>query len=99
MDKTFTGYIIALLFLILAFGLKVKDLNEQIATQNEVIQEISSHQHEELDQLSMEIQMILHNQKEELVGHNDYEDRFFNINWQLKALEERVVELQRFHSP
>ena len=36
---------------------------------------------------------------EDLVKLKHYEDKIRNLEWQLKAIEERVVEIQRRLSP
>ena len=39
------------------------------------------------------------NINEDLVKLEDYEDKIRNLEWQLKAIEERVVEIQARLSP
>jgi len=57
------------------------------------------HQHIEINLLLHEIKVLEQQIKELEVAHQQFTDKDINLDWQLKALEERVVELQRRLSP
>jgi len=57
------------------------------------------HQHIEINLLLHEIKVLEEQIKELEVAHQQFTDKDINLDWQLKSLEERVVELQRRLSP
>lgn len=62
-----------------------------------IIQE--DHQHIEINLILHEIKVLEEHIKELEVAHQQFTDKDINLDWQLKAIEERVVELQRRLSP
>lgn len=97
MVKQLLGYIVALLIVITMFAFVLQDLNEQIYKQNLVIESLKEHTHE-MESTVKVVEPHTHN-NEDLVKLEDYEAIVRNINWQLKAIEERVVEIQARLSP
>ena len=96
MVKQLLGYIVALLIVITMFAFILQDLNEQIYEQNLVIESLMDHTHE------VENKVVVQPHKhsnDQFVTKEDYEKDLYNINWQLKAIEERVVDIQAILSP
>ena len=93
------GYIISLLVIITMFAIVLQDFNEQMEINRIMIEMLDS----ELDK----IQSVNHQVKVEPHTHNNkglvdfytYEKDLYNLNWQLSAIEERVIEIQRRLSP
>ena len=79
------------------FAFILDDLNKQIYQQNLVIESLMDHTHE-VESSVQTVEPHKHN-NEDLVSKQDYEWDIYNINWQLKAIEERVVEIQARLSP
>ena len=96
MVKQLLGYIVALLIVITMFAFVLQDLNEQIYEQNLVIESLMDHSHEV--ESTVVVQPHKHT-NDEFVNKEDYEMDLYNINWQLKAIEERVVDIQARLSP
>ena len=97
MVKQLLGYMVALLIVITMFAFVLQDLNEQIYEQNLVIERLKEHTHE----MESTVQMPQPHKhiNDDLVKLEDFEQVVRNINWQLKAIEERVVEIQARLSP
>ena len=62
-----------------------------------IIQE--DHQHIEINLILHELKVLEQQIKELEVADQQFTDKDVNLDWQLSALEERVVELQRRLSP
>ncbi len=97
MVKQLLGYIVALLLVITMFAFVLQDLNEQIYKQNLVIEQLKEHTHEM--ESTVQIPQPHKHINDDLVKLEDFEQVVRNINWQLKAIEERVVEIQARLSP
>ena len=97
MVKQLLGYIVALLLVITMFAFVLQDLNEQIYEQNLVIDQLKKHTHEM--ESTVQIPQPHKHINDDLVKLEDFEQVVRNINWQLKAIEERVVEIQARLSP
>ena len=97
MVKQLLGYIVALLLVITLFAFVLQDLNEQIYEQNLVIESLMDHTHE--IESTVQIPQPHKHINDDLVKLEDFEQVVRNINWQLKAIEERVVEIQARLSP
>ena len=97
MVKQLLGYIVALLILITMFAFVLQDLNERIYEQNLVIERLMDHTHE-MESTVKVVEPHTHI-NDELVKLEYFEQVIANINWQLKAIEERVVEIQARLSP
>ena len=97
MVKQLLGYIVALLIVITMFAFVLQDLNEQIYEQNLVIEQLKKHTHEM--ESTVQIPQPHKHINDDLVKLEDFEQVVRNINWQLKAIEERVVEIQARLSP
>ena len=79
------------------FAFVLQDLNEQIYKQNLVIEQLKEHTHEM--ESTVQIPQPHKHINDEFVTKEDYEMDLYNINWQLKAIEERVVDIQARLSP
>ena len=93
------GYIISLLVIITMFAIVLQDFNEQMEINRIMIEMLDS----ELDKIQSVDQQIkvephTHN-NQDLVDQYQYEKDLYNLNWQLSAIEERVIEIQRRLSP
>ena len=93
------GYIISLLVIITMFAIVLQDFNEQMEINRIMIEMLDS----ELDKIQsidqqIEVEPHAHN-NQDLVDQYQYEKDLYNLNWQLSAIEERVIEIQRRLSP
>jgi len=98
--KALIGYIVSLLVIITMFAIVLQDFNEQMEI-NKVMITMLKTDIKDLESVQLEsIKVEPHKHSNEmLVKKDDYEKDLYNLNWQLKAIEERVIELQRYHSP
>jgi len=97
--KALMGYIISLLVIITMFAIVLQDFNEQMEINRIMIEMLDS----ELDKIQsldqqIEVEPHTHN-NQNMVNKNDYQKDLYNLNWQLSAIEERVIEIQRRLSP
>ena len=82
------------------FAIIITDMNEKIDEQTAMINVLMAHEHEIKQQENIVFEVEPHkHQNENLVNKKDFEEIIYNINWQLKAIEERVVEIQARLSP
>ena len=82
------------------FAMIITDMNEKIDEQTAMINVLMAHEHEIKQQENIVFEVEPHkHQNENLVDKKDFEEIIYNINWQLKAIEERVVEIQARLSP
>ena len=100
MIKYLGGYIASLLCLIFVFAIVLTDINDQLEEQRAMINVLMAHEHEIKQQENIVFEVEPHkHQNENLVDKKVFDDAIYNINWQLKAIEERVVEIQARLSP
>ena len=82
------------------FAMIITDMNEKIDEQTAMINVLMAHEHEIKQQENIVFEVEPHkHQNENLVDKKVFDDAIYNINWQLKAIEERVVEIQARLSP
>ena len=75
------------------FAMIITDMNEKIDEQTAMINVLMAHEHEIKQQENIVFEVEPHkHQNENLVDKKVFDDAIYNINWQLKAIEERVVE-------
>ena len=100
MIKYLGGYIASLLCLIFVFAIVLTDINDQLEEQRAMINVLTAHEHElkQTENIVFEVEPHKH-QNENLVDKKVFDEAIYNINWQLKAIEERVVEIQARLSP
>ena len=99
MIKALIGYIVSLLVIITMFAIVLQDFNEQMEI-NKIMIEMLDAELDKIQSIDQQIKVEPHKHNNEmLVNKDDYEKDIYNLNWQLKAIEERVIELQRYHSP
>lgn len=93
------------LFLILAIGFLMFSIiqNKQQLDQRfldlEAKIELVDHTHIEINLMMHEIKTLEAEIKEIRIANQEFTDKDLNLDWQLKTLEERVVEIQRKLSP
>ena len=81
------------------FAIVLQDFNEQMEI-NKIMIEMLDAELDKIQSIDQQIKVEPHKHNNEmLVNKDDYEKDIYNLNWQLKAIEERVIELQRYHSP
>lgn len=81
------------------FAIVLQDFNEQMEI-NKIMIEMLDAELDKIQSIDQQIEVEPHKHSNEmLVKKDDYEKDLYNLNWQLKAIEERVIELQRYHSP
>ena len=82
------------------FAMIITDLNDKIDEQTAMINVLMDHEHDlkQTENIVFEVEPHKH-ANENLVDKKDFEEIIYNINWQLKAIEERVVEIQARLSP
>ena len=82
------------------FAMIITDLNDKIDEQTAMIDVLMDHEHEIKQQENIVFEVEPHkHQNENLVDKKVFDEAIYNINWQLKAIEERVVEIQARLSP
>ena len=99
MIKALIGYIISLLVLITMFAIVLQDFNEQLEI-NRIMIEMVQTDMNQIESIEPQIEVEPHSHNNlDLVSKSDYEKDLYNLNWQLSAIEERVIEIQRRLSP
>ena len=81
------------------FAIVLQDFNEQLEINRIMIEMLDTEldKFQSLDQ-QIEVEPHKHN-NQNMVNKNDYQKDLYNLNWQLSAIEERVIEIQRRLSP
>ena len=99
MIKALTGYIISLLVIITMFAIILDDFNEQMEI-NRIMIEMLGDEISKIESIEQQIEVEPHkHNNKDLVDQYQYEKDLYNLNWQLSAIEERVIELQRRLAP
>ena len=82
------------------FAMIITDLNDKIDEQTAMINVLMDHEHDlkQTENIVFKVEPHKH-ANENLADKKDFEEIIYNINWQLKAIEERVVEIQARLSP
>jgi len=97
--KALVGYIISLLVIITMFAIVLQDFNEQMEI-NRIMIEMLDGELDKIQSIDQQIEVEPHkHNNNDLVDQYQYEKDLYNLNWQLSAIEERVIEIQRRLSP
>ena len=81
------------------FAIVLQDFNEQMEI-NRIMIEMLDAEMDKIQSLDQQIEVEPHtHSNQNMVNKNDYEKDLYNLNWQLSAIEERVIEIQRRLSP
>ncbi|MDC0595534.1 hypothetical protein OAP09_02490 [Acidimicrobiia bacterium] len=99
MIKALVGYIISLLVIITMFAIVLQDFNEQMEI-NRIMIEMLDGELDKIQSIDQQIEVEPHkHNNQDLVDQYQYKKDLYNLNWQLSAIEERVIEIQRRLSP
>ena len=81
------------------FAIVLQDFNEQLEI-NRIMIEMLDTEMDKFQSLDQQIEVKPHtHNNQNMVNKNDYQKDLYNLNWQLSAIEERVIEIQRRLSP
>nr|BAR14951.1 hypothetical protein [uncultured Mediterranean phage uvMED] len=81
------------------FAIVLQDFNEQLEI-NRIMIEMLDTEMDKFQSLDQQIEVEPHkHNNQNMVNKNDYQKDLYNLNWQLSAIEERVIEIQRRLSP
>jgi len=98
----FLNFAIGMLLLTIgALSYQLDKVEDQIAEQQIVIDALLDQEDlsEQFEQYDFELTVLQHSLAEIHLNSDETYKLIKNLNWQLATLEERVVELQKFHSP
>lgn len=81
------------------FAIVLQDFNEQMEI-NRIMIEMLDGELDKIQSIDQQIEVEPHkHNNQDLVDQYQYEKDLYNLNWQLSAIEERVIEIQRRLSP